>query len=139
MYLPPVTIAYSQKAPITRQMAAMIERITQKITLRGLAAMLRLSVDGPQPHAGPSCAQCGIGMPNATVEGINGEPGHTCADQAGPCASCAHQRGSPTVIRDHSAGNAKRAYGQGRRRSSDRRHFLCKQEVRRGYLGGRVR
>jgi hypothetical protein len=61
MYLPPVTIAYSQKAPITRQMAAMIESITQKITLWGLAAMLRPSVDGPQPDARASSAQCGIG------------------------------------------------------------------------------
>jgi hypothetical protein len=53
MYLPPVTIAYSQKAPITRQMAAMIERITQKITRWGLAAMLRPSAGEPQPDAGP--------------------------------------------------------------------------------------
>ena len=93
MYLPPVTIAYSQKVPITRQMAAMIERITQKITLRGLAAMLRLTVDGPQPDAGPLPFSVASAMPNATVAGINGEPGHTSADQARPCASGAHQQG----------------------------------------------
>jgi hypothetical protein len=81
MYLPPVTIAYSQKAPITRQMAAMIERITQKITLWGLAAMLRPSVDGPQPDAGPLPLSVASAMPNAMVAGINGEPGHSTADQ----------------------------------------------------------
>jgi hypothetical protein len=93
MYLPPVTIAYSQKEPITRQMAEMIERITQKITLRGLAAMLHLSVDGPQLDAGPLPLSVASAMPNATVAGINGEPGHTSADQARPCASRAHQQG----------------------------------------------
>ena len=93
MYWPPVTIAYSQKAPITRQKAAMIERITQKITLRGLAAMLRPSVEGPQPDAGPLPLSVASAMPNATVAGLNGEPGHTGADQARPCASRAHQQG----------------------------------------------
>jgi hypothetical protein len=83
MYLPPVTIAYSQKAPITRQMAAMIERITEKITLWGLAAILRPSVDGPQPDAGPLPLSVASAMPNATVTGINGEPGHTSATSPG--------------------------------------------------------
>jgi hypothetical protein len=52
----------------------MIERITQKITLRGLAAMLRPSVDGPQPDAGPLPLSVASAMPNATVAGINGSP-----------------------------------------------------------------
>jgi len=61
MYLPPVTIAYSQKAPITRQTPTIIERSTQRIILWPLAVMLRPCVDGPQPDAGASSAQCGIG------------------------------------------------------------------------------
>jgi hypothetical protein len=60
MYLPPVTIVYSQKAPITRQMPTMIERATQRISLWDRAAMLRPSVDGPQPGCRVSSAQCGI-------------------------------------------------------------------------------
>src|SRR6266508_6139835 len=66
MYLPPVTIAYSQKAPITRQAPPMIERTTQRIALWTLAAMLRPSVDGPQPDVGPHPLSVASAMPSAT-------------------------------------------------------------------------
>jgi hypothetical protein len=63
MYLPPVTMAYTQKAPMMSTTPAMIEMSTQRIIRWPLAVMLRPFAGGPQPDAGVSCAQCGISTP----------------------------------------------------------------------------
>jgi hypothetical protein len=55
MYLPPVTMAYTQKAPMMSTTPAMIQMSTQRIIRWPLAAMLRPFAGGAQPDAGVSC------------------------------------------------------------------------------------